>query len=113
MDIKKDKKNFIDLMYDKYERFNVTYADDKEFIIGIDHYNVSIDIHYIRNLRNTLIYIEYYNRVDGYRSKTHMYEYANNMTMNEADYEKIFYRFVLAVSDAVTIYNVDLLNPHN
>ena len=42
-----------------------------------------------------------------------MFEYSNSMSMSEADYEKIFYRFILAVSDAVTIYNVDLLNPHN
>ena len=56
MDIKKDKKIFIDYIYDRFEKYAISQVTEKEFVISIDHYNVNINLHYVRNSKTTNIY---------------------------------------------------------
>ena len=111
MDIKKDKKIFIDYIYDRFEKYAISQVTEKEFVISIDHYNVNINLHYVRNSKTTNIYIEYENRSDGYKIVTHKYTFINDHNLKQSDIDNILYRFILAVSDAVAIYNIDLLHP--
>lgn len=111
MNIKKDKKVLIDMLYDEYNRYNLYLNEDDEFIIGIDHYTVSVNIHYITDDHESKIYIEYCNRLNDYYYASHLFTFKNDIELQEEDYKRIMKRYIDAVSDAVSIYNIDLLNP--
>lgn len=113
MNIKNDKRKFLDMIYDRYERYLLGGVTENSFIIGIDFEKVNIDIEYNRGVRDTIIAIRYFDPEQGFKSSSHKFIYTNDYEMRDEDYIKVFNRYINAVSDLVAIWNIDKLKGDN
>ena len=113
MNIKNDKRKFLVMIYDRYERYLLGGVTENSFIIGIDFEGINIDIKYNKGVKDTIIEIRYFDPEQDFKSSSHKFIYPNNYEMKDEDYIKVFNRYINAVSDLVAIWNIDKLKGDN